>query len=202
MKVLRTLILVTVIAVIGACGLLQEKNEGALASTYSSLYAFFETAAAGSIGCYPDVNNNNYVAANTLRAMYSFQIERPSTLVVCVKNTTSYDNNNNSYNDQVAALSAHTISFFTSNTKIDPGKYDIVDLIRIPQAGTLSSVLVLGAGLVCPFNSDTSTTLVGRYNMETLTDYSYIVAVDDMCGTTVGTGQSPFWLAKQYGVTY
>ena len=110
-----------VIAVIGACGMLQEKNEGALASTYSSLYAFFDTQTTGSVGCFPDQNSNTYAPDFTLRAMYAFQIERPKTLVVCIKNTTTYDNTNSNingsmtmYNYQIGLLLAHTVSRFAS----------------------------------------------------------------------------------------
>jgi hypothetical protein len=212
MNVLRTLILVTVVAIIGACGLLKEKNEGALASTYSSLYAFFDTATPGQIGCFPDSNNNNYSQVFTLRAMYSFQIERPKTLVVCIKNTTTYDssnsNNNNTYQTQMTALGDHTISLFSSNSKINPGSIDTTDLFRIPVLGTLQRTLALGySATACPFfpaDNDpvTGTFLVGKFNMDSLTDYMYIVIMDDTCGTVVGTGQSPFTLAKQYGVTF
>jgi len=210
MKAFRILVLVIVVTAIGACNLLKEKNEGALASTYSSLYAFFETGITGQIGCFPDQNNNNYAPANTLRAMYSFQVERPKTLVVCVKNTTTYDsdNNNNTHDNQVAALDLHTISLFVSNTKVNYGSFDTVDLFRIPILGTLTNTPALGySGTACPFNPTdnvliTGTFLVGRFDMDALTDYTYIVITDDTCGTVVGTGQSPFTLAKQYGVTY
>lgn len=199
MKVLRTLILVTVIAIIGACGLLKEKNEAALASTYSTLYAFFETVVSDQIGCYPASNNNVITSPSVLKAVYSFQIERPSTLVVCVKDTTDYSLNNAV---DYEALNNHSIDFFVSNTKINPGIPDVIDNIRIPNLGVLTSNPLLGSG-VCPFNtSDSYTKLVGRYNMESLMDYQYIIAVDQSCGVCVGTGLSPFALARQYGVTF
>jgi hypothetical protein len=202
MKVLRILVLLAVIALIGAC--LQEKNEGALGNTYSTLYAFFETASASQAGCYPDTNNNNTVSVSTVRAVYSFQIERPMTLVVCVKNTTDTTGiTGQALYDLEHALDGHTISFFVSNTKINPGDLDIIDNIRIPNLGALTSNSVMGSSLVCPFNpTDSTVSLVGRYDMDSLTDYQYIIAADDACGMCVGTGQSPFWLAKQYGVTY
>jgi len=212
MKVLKILALVTIIAMIGACGLLKEKNEGALASTYSSLYAFFDTQSTGTMGCFPNTSNSTYVAEFTLRAMYSFQIERPSTLVVCVKNTTTYDTNNNNVDGfnhymaeyQIGLLGQHTISLFASNSKINPGRVDTLDLFRIPVLGTLARTPALGySGTVCPFfSADNTTLLVGKFNMDSLTDYTYIVIMDDTCGGVVGTGQSPFTLAKQYGVTF
>ena len=210
MKVLRTLILVTVIAIIGACGLLKEKNEAALASTYSSLYAFFETASAGAAGCFPDQNNNNLTADTVIRAVYTFQIERPSTLVVCVKNTTTEPDPvtdsagfANYHNVRLPMLTSHSINFFVSNTKINPGEADMIDNIRIPNIGGVISSPLMGAGLVCPFNtSDNQTFLVGRYDMYSLMEYKYIAAADESCGMCVGTGLSPFELARQYGVTY
>jgi hypothetical protein len=203
MNVLKTLILVCMMAVFGACGLLQEKNEGALASTYATLYAFFETQAVGSVGCYPNTaDNNNYSPDNTLKAEYSFQVEVPSTMVACVKDTTVYNVNNN----QVAMesiLASHTISFYVTDTAVNPGTF-VAGLIRVPVLGAIQNTYVLGSSsTACPFNTaDLTTHLVGKFNMNTLTDYQYITAVDDSCGASVGSGLSPFYLAQQYGVTY
>jgi len=208
MRVLGPLILATLMASVGACGLLNEKNEGALASTYSSLYAFFETVSSDQAGCYPTLNNNNTLPPTTVRAMYSFQIERPKTLVVCVKNTTDTTgiSNNNTilYGLLTTALENHKIDFFVSNAKINPGSIDIIDNIRIPNVGAITGNPVMGqTSIQCPFNaSDDETFLVGRYNMDNLTDYQYIIAADESCGMCVGTGLSPFALARQYGVTY
>ena len=202
MKVLNTLILIGTITALGACGVLKEKNEGALASTYSTLYAFFETAQAGSIGCYPSSsNNNNSSSTTTLRAVYSFQIERPSTLVVCVKITSPLSTDTN-YAAMMNTLSGHEISFYASNTKVNPGDFDVISYPRIPILGTIQPVYVTGTGSACPFNADSEVKLVARFDMDSLTDYEYITAVDDSCGMSVGTGMSPFALAKQYGVTY
>ena len=192
MNVLKTLTLVSMMTVLGACGLLNEKNQGALASTYATLYAFFETAAPGSVGCFPNANDNtNYSPDNTLKAVYSFQIERPSTLVVCAKDTTTYDTPL-AKTTMEATLNGQTISFEASNTKVNPGSPDLVDLIRIPILGVIQNTNT----------TDLDTHLVGKFDMDSLTDYKYIVAVDDSCGVSVGTGMSPFSLAKQYGVTY
>ena len=201
MKVFKTLILAATMALFGACGLLQEKNEGALASTYATLYAFFETEAAGSVGCFPDSNNNNsYSADNTLKAVYSFQIERPSTLVVCVKNTTDYTTSQEQ-DDMEAKLENHQISLYVSNTAVNPGTF-VASYIRIPILGAIQPVYLLGSSTVCPFANDNDTKLVGKFDMDSLTDYQYIMAVDDSCGASVGSGLSPFYLAKQYGVAY
>lgn len=204
MNVLKTLILVCMMAVFGACGLLQEKNQGALASTYATLYAFFETAAVGSVGCYPNTSdNNNYSPDNTLKAEYSFQVEIPSTMVACVKDTTVYNNINNNQVTMEGILAAHTVGFYVTNTAVNPGTF-IAGLIRVPVLGTIQNTYVLGnTGTACPFNTaDTTTHLVGKFNMESLTSYQYITAVDDSCGASVGSGLSPFYLAQQYGVSY
>ncbi len=202
MKVFKTLILAAMMALFGACGLLQEKNEGALASTYATLYAFFETEAAGSVGCFPDSNNNNtYSPDNTLKAVYSFQIERPSTLVVCVKNTTDYTPGTTEQEDMEEKLENHQLSLYVSNTAVNPGTF-VASYIRIPILGPIQPIFVLGSSTVCSFANDPTTKLVGKFDMDSLTDYQYIMAVDDACGASVGSGLSPFYLAKQYGVAY
>jgi hypothetical protein len=203
MKVFKTLFLVSTIVALGACSVLKEQNQGGLASTSATLYAFFETVAAGSVGCYPDAaNNNSYSPINTLRAVYSFQVERPTTLVVCVKVTAPTPTDAN-YDTMRASVLTHTIAFFATNSKVQPGNYDLMDYVRIPMlGGSVQSVYLLGGGGVCPFDPDTSTFLVGRFDMDNLMDYQYITAADDSCGSSVGTGMSPFALAKKYGVTY
>jgi len=215
MKILIIIVLTFIATTFSACGLLNEKNESALASTSSTLYAFYETEQSGAIGCYPGMGGNTnandnsvvgYNPVNTLRSVYSFWIERPTTLVVCVKVTTTYDPNDpvstQHFTTMISNLASHTLSFYASSAKVSPGSFDLVDYPRIPLLGAVATVYVLGTGTQCPSDPDPITKLVGKFDMYNLTDSQYIVAADDMCGMSVGTGTSPFALAKKFGVTY